>query len=414
MKSGKNLADLINENKSHILRYLIHHEGVSRIELSAATGLQPASITKIIQQLIEQELVVETGLSDGSKGRRSISLSFNYRKYSVIAIKLNWSRLKIDLMDFKGNSQEELFSIQFPSLYFERMDEIVSLIAQKVNEIHSRHDNIVAVGVASFGPLLYESGDILFEPQNTQEHRNEEHCYSYPLLSRLRSQIQIPVFVELEAVAGALAYWWFQTNCNPTQKLMHIFAGEGIGGGLIINGHRLSDFLDNAFEFGHIIINANGDKCSSGCTGCLQTYCSFTSLVHHAQTRLNDYPESILFSRRDVLTVYELIDAMNAGDDCAIDTIMDWGFYLGCGIASILPLFAPDIVVISDVMIRCGDPLLNAIERSIQMHKHYAYKTPKLIFAEPDNDLILLGAATVAIDKVLSSPGKYFASTVSV
>ena len=55
-------------------------------------------------------------------------------------------------------------------------------------------------------------------------------------------------------------------------------------------------------------------------------------------------------------------------------------------------------------------PLLNAIERSIHLHKHYAYKTPKLIFAEPDNDLILLGAATIAIDKVLSNPGKYFPS----
>lgn len=96
MKSGKNLADLTNENKAHILRYLIHHEGISRIELSAATGLRPASITKIIQQLIEQELVTETGLSEGSKGRRSISLSFNYKKYSVLAIKLNWSRLKIE------------------------------------------------------------------------------------------------------------------------------------------------------------------------------------------------------------------------------------------------------------------------------------------------------------------------------
>ena len=64
MKSGKNLADLTNENKAHILRYLIHHEGISRIELSAATGLRPASITKIIQQLIEQELVTETGLSE--------------------------------------------------------------------------------------------------------------------------------------------------------------------------------------------------------------------------------------------------------------------------------------------------------------------------------------------------------------
>lgn len=410
MKSGKNLADLTNENKAHILRYLIHHEGISRIELSAATGLRPASITKIIQQLIEQELVTETGLSEGSKGRRSISLSFNYKKYSVLAIKLNWSRLKIDLMDFKGNSQEELYSINFPPLCIERMDEITSLIAQKVNEICSRHNNILAAGVACFGPLLYENGDVLFEPGNTESHRDGDCCYSYPLLNRLRAQIQIPLFVELEAVAGALAYWWFRTNCDPTQKMMHIFAGEGIGGGFIINGRRLSDFLDNAFEFGHIIINANGDKCTGGCIGCLQTYCSFTSLVRRTQARLSNYPKSTLSSRQDTLTAYELIDAMNAGDDCATDAIMDWGFYLGCGIASILPLFTPDIVVISDIMVRCGTPLLNAIERSIHLHKHYAYKIPKLIFAEPDNDLILLGAATIAIDKVLSNPGKYFPS----
>ena len=68
MKSGKNLNDLLNENKAQILRYLIHHRGCSRTELSEAVGLKPASITKIVQQLLEDNLVVETGLSEGLRG----------------------------------------------------------------------------------------------------------------------------------------------------------------------------------------------------------------------------------------------------------------------------------------------------------------------------------------------------------
>ena len=68
-------------------------------------------------------------------------------------------------MDFKGNSQEELYSINFPPLCIERMDEITSLIAQKVNEICSRHNNILAAGVACFGALLYENGMCCLNPE---------------------------------------------------------------------------------------------------------------------------------------------------------------------------------------------------------------------------------------------------------
>ena len=115
-------------------------------------------------------------------------------------------------------------------------------------------------------------------------------------------------------------------------------------------------------------------------------------------------------SQKDTFTIYDLLDATHMGDAFAISMLEDWGRYLGCGIASILPLFSPDIIIISDIMIGGGQCLLEAIEHSMHFYQHCCYRSPKLIFADPQDDLVLLGAATVAIDKVLSDPNRYFPS----
>lgn len=404
MKPGRNLSDLLNENKSQILRYLIHHKGISRIDLSTAVGLKPASITKIVQQLLDQGLIIETGFSDGAKGRRSISLSFNYSHYYILAIKLNWNRLKIDLLDFQGISQKEEFSMSFDMLTINHMDNIIDLIAEKANSIIEKYSNIIAVGVSSFGPYSYSNGSIVFMDQKTNAPK------SYPFKQTLQRKLPLPVFVELDAIAGALSYWWFRFNCDLSQRLMHIFAGEGIGGGFVINGQPLSHFLGNAFEFGHIIIDMNGEQCKYGCTGCLETFCDLPSFLNHIREVLPAHPDSLLTTQKDTFTIYDLLDATHMGDAFAISMLEDWGRYLGCGIASILPLFSPDIIIISDIMVGGGQCLLEAIEHSMHFYQHCCYRSPKLIFADPQDDLVLLGAATVAIDKVLSDPNRYFPS----
>ena len=401
MKSGKNLNDLLNENKAQILRYLIHHRGCSRTELSEAVGLKPASITKIVQQLLEDNLVVETGLSEGAKGRRSISLSFNYSDFYVIAIKISWERLKIDLLDFAGISRNELISLTIEHLTYHSMDALISLIAEKVAEICRRHPHIIAVGVATVGPYVCNEGSILFS-----EPRADEKT-AYPLLKKLQEKISLPVFADQDAAAGALGYWWFRTSCNPHTRLMHIFAAEGVGGNFVLNGHPLSDFLSHAFEFGHIIINLHGEQCSNGCIGCLETYCSFPSFIRRTRERLSHFPDSLLQAKKDTFTIYDIISAMKAKDPLALAMVEDWGHSLGCGIASILPLFFPDVVVVSDIMTSCGDVLLDAIQSSLRHYKHGCYEEPKLIFTNPQDDLVLLGAATVAIDKVVSNPSRY-------
>ena len=111
-------------------------------------------------------------------------------------------------MDFKGNSQEELYSINFPPLCIERMDEITSLIAQKVNEICCRHNNILAAGVACFGPLLYENGDVLFEPVNTESHRDEASVLAMMLSSGFpleQALEMVPLVLPDAEAAGEIA-----------------------------------------------------------------------------------------------------------------------------------------------------------------------------------------------------------------
>ena len=102
-KTGRNLADLMDSNRSEILGYVLRHEGCTRADLSNITGLTPASITKILHSLIDADIVHESVIHPSRRGRRSIGLSFNYGKYKLLAVKLAWTSVDMQVYDFGGS-----------------------------------------------------------------------------------------------------------------------------------------------------------------------------------------------------------------------------------------------------------------------------------------------------------------------
>lgn len=399
-KIGKNLDDLLDINRAQVLDYLSMHEGCSRMALAKATGLKSASITKIVRSLIESGLVFETGLTAGAKGRRSIGLSLNYEKHYVIGVKLSWERLILRVFDLHGNAQSEPINYTFDFIRPENASTIVGLIADTIQLLKNRFPNIAAAGIAVPGPYHRGDGSLYIKGSPG------DAPVLYPLRNELTARVPLPTFIDHDANAGAVGYWRFKTNRDPKMVLLHLLASEGIGGGVVAKGQIFTGRRNRSAEIGHIVVDFDGRQCCCGSRGCLDAYTSSVSVEQRARELAGDFPASEL-ARAGHFSVGRIFQALRNGDELALFLIREVGEYMGRGFASLIPVFDPDLIVISDIMASGGDVLLESITRSVEERLSKFYKKPDIVLANPDEDLVLHGATAVAIEHLLDKPTEY-------
>ena len=401
IKNGKNLDDLQDLNRAFIIRYLAMHEGCSRTDVARAAGLRQASITKIMHALMEGGVAVETGFTEGLKGRRSIGLALNYSRNLVLGLKISWERLVVGVFDLKGRVHGEAFSSPIDGrLRYASADAAVDTIIRVVADLRRRHPGIIAMGAAVPGPF-HRAGGSVYLPAPGAENN---HRY-YPFLEKLREAIDLPIVMDHDANAGGLAYWWFRGNCDTRMALLYLLASEGVGGGVVAKGQIFTGQRGHSAEIGHIIIDAGGRDCVCGGRGCLDAYASSLAVERRALDLLPSYPHSSL-ADRERIGIDAVFAAMRQGDELAVRLVRDAGNSMGHGLASLIPVFDPDLVVVGDLMAGGGDLLLEGINESVDRLLSPFYRKPRIVLTDPEDDLVLLGSATIAIDHVFNNPTK--------
>jgi len=275
VKKGKNLADLLDSNRSEVLYYLMDHSGCSRTDLGAATGLTLASITKIIHSLLDAGIIYETDFIEGKKGRRSIGLSFCYDKFKVLAVNLFWNRLEMQACDFHGNFYGELVSIPFLYISNRNIEEVVETAGRYIQDFCRIYPDIVSIGVSVPGPYFRNTGCIMVPPF---EKDPAKRSY-YPLKEKLSQFTHLPIFLEHDADTGALAYWWFRTDRSSDLVIMNFLTDTGVGVGLTDGRNIYAGSSSCSSESGHITVDYHGRPCPyCGSNGCLNAYCSGRAL----------------------------------------------------------------------------------------------------------------------------------------
>lgn len=401
-KTGKNLTDLQDLNRSQIMHYLSLHRGCSRAELGEATGLTLASITKIVRSLIEFGAVYETGFAEGKKGRRSVGLSLCYDKYKILAVRLSWLSLELSVFDFLGETYGDMISIPFKRVSMGSMPAVEDMLVEQVQLLCEQYPEICAVGVATIGPYYKEAGSILLPPYS----KNVDERNFYPLKENLTRRLSLPVFMEHDADLGALGYWRFHTDCSQKQVIMNLLVGDGIGVGIVDSGEIYAGTSNCSSEMGHITLNYKGRRCNCGSRGCMNAYCSAEAMVDMALEQLPDYPESMLHQYPE-LNINTIFHCMNEGDALSQRVVADEGSYLGHGIISLLHVFDPDLIIISGSIAAAGEILLENIDKSMEDRLSGFIKPPQILLSSSTTDLMLKGAAAFAMEHLLNEPTRY-------
>lgn len=329
-------------NRNLILESIINAGSVSRAKLAQITGLTKATVSTIVAELIDQELVLEIGSDNTSLGRKPILLTFNPSCGHVISVDLNTTTISVLISDLRGmhcslTLHEHTISNEtiLPYLY-EILRDTVATISD------SKH-GVIGICIGIHGTVF--NNNILFSPYAPYE--------GLPFQSYLQDLLEIPVFLENEANLSVIGE---QTFCYNVPNLIGISVHSGIGVGIIINQDLYKGHNGNAGEFGHTIVERGGRLCPCGNRGCLEQYASERIILQQYRD-FYDLPS---------ISLDAFLDAYTKNDTCAISLIDDFISYMAITINNLLATFNPNMIVINSSFIINIPSLLAKLQERLQ------------------------------------------------
>ena len=237
---------------------------------------------------------------------------------------------------------------------------IDTVIAETIAHTGAKRDDMIGVGVGAPGPLDRERGIVITTPNLGWTN--------FPLRDVIAERTRLPVRIDNDANCATLGEWWLGA-AKGANNVIGMTIGTGIGGGIILGGRLYHGSADMAGEIGHATIDITGRRCKCGNYGCLEAYASGPSIADRAREALSG-DDSLMVrmaggdpARITAATVYE---AAKRGDDTALDVVRETSRFLGAGVANLLNIFNPDVVVIAGGVTQAGETLFAPLRREVR------------------------------------------------
>lgn len=261
---------LRKKNRQKILNCIRLYHPISRTEIVKKVKLSKATVTRIVEELISQEIVEEIGIGDSSSGRKPVYLKIKSNAYVCVGVNISPKKVRVSIVDLEQNilerkafdmkdqTQSDEFS-EFTNQLGNTVDEL--LILQKVSS-----QRVLGIGIGV--PLLFYEGSSKEEKKNVFSLKEQQKLKQY-----LQERFNLPVFIDKNPNTRLLGEYWygFAKECK---NFMYIACGEGIGLGILLEGQVIRGNNKIAGELGHLKVYPNGELCNCGQEGCLEAYSS--------------------------------------------------------------------------------------------------------------------------------------------
>jgi glucokinase len=307
----------------------------------------------------------------------------------VIAADLGGTNLRAAAVDAGGRIHEH---VKVSTPRGDRAEEVVRAIVTAARECESRSTErgarIRALSVVVPGTVQAETGTVTKAP-------NVPCLDGFRLGAALTSELHWPAILENDANAAAVGEMW-QGAGRGSRTIICVTLGTGVGGGLILDGRLWRGIDGSAGEIGHITVEPFGGPCGCGNRGCLEVYASATGVVRMARELRPRYPQSPLHTAEN-LTAETIYRNGLAGDELALEVFRRMGVYLGIGMASLINVLNPELIVIGGGVAAGWELFMGHTREQIAER---AFPIParraQLVRAECGDNAGLLGAAYIA------------------
>jgi len=380
--------------KKKIINNLYFSKMLSCAEISSKIEKSLSLTTKILNELVKERYVVEIGHAPSSGGRRPQMYSLRADFMYTVAVAMDQYVTRLAVMDMNSN---RVGSTTLMELNLAKDPDALQHLSQKINQVITdsgiEKSKIVGIGICMPGFI------------NAKEGINYSFLSGSGSISEyIASKTGIPVFIDNDSSMIALAELKFGV-ASRSKNVMVINVGWGIGLGLVLNNALFRGEDGFAGEFSHIPLFQNGKLCSCGKSGCLETEASLYAVIDKALTGLSAGRASVL--NRDSLAEEAPEDAANTifqaagrGDRFAVELLSEAGYNIGRGIAILIHLLNPGIVVLSGRGSVAGKILQAPIQQALNEHciPRLAANT-EIMISDIGQDAELIGSAALVMEK---------------
>lgn len=392
--------------KNQILKKYLHEKKIINIlykggpksnkQISNYINLSPPTITRLLNNLISEGLVKDFGMGDSDGGRKPNIYGINPDSRYILGIDIGRNIRRFALLNFHNEFVTELVCLPGK---LENDPETVNHVYHQslkiIKEAGIDYNKIMGIGIVMPGLI------------NTRTGRS----YSYlnytdkPVSQLFEEKFKLPVFTENDSNLMALGEHAFGL-AKGKENVLCLTLVSGVGMGLILNGKLYSGKSGFAGEFGHIIIEENGLLCKCGKKGCLETLASEEALVRMAKEGLEKGCTSIITDIADNklanITPEVILKAAGKEDHFAIEILSKVGHYLGKGIATLIHLYNPEMIIIGGKMAKAGQYLTDSIKQTLNIRTiSQIREDTKIVTSELGEKASVLGATSLAMQRIL-------------
>ncbi|MEV8213843.1 ROK family transcriptional regulator [Leifsonia sp. NPDC077715] len=398
MSAARRLGPSSANTRSAILDMVRSGGTVTRTELAERSGLTATSITRIVKSLIEDGLVIETGFSESTGGKRSSLLELNANARYAVGLSLDAGRLTYVVTDLSGNVIGRLVSPGIEQA--DPMEDVVRIareLGQLLVQLDIQPESVVGVGVAGAGLDLGAGAERLSITSTEWE--------SFALNKALEPKIGLPVVRDNDAACAALGQYW-AGRIPATQDFATLYLSNGFGLGLMVGGSVARGASSNVGEIGHMVIDIDGPQCWCGARGCLEMLAAPRAVVAQAledadlaaQLGLTGDPQRF---RGDFEAIAR---AAAQGETRSCELIKRSARYVAAAVLSIVNVLDLDRIVLAGPgFADAGAIYVREIREYVAQFARTRGIHPVLIeLADPGLDAAAGGAATLALQHALT------------
>ena len=368
--------EIRNINSGLVLRTIEKNDSISRADVGKIVGLTPPTISAIVKDLIERDIVQEIGKGASSGGKKPIMLKINSKAAYMIAVDLGGENgIRVALMDLSYHIIKEKYGPKIESLNDKKFKNALSVILTDfIREMNIPRGKILGICIGVPGIVDFKSKKIIAAP-----------CLNWEISLEDLDLIEIGISITIENDVNLMALG--EKTKGIAQKIKNfVFVGErtGIGAGIIINRKLYEGANNAAGEVGYLFIDPRYASKSIRDYGCLEKLASYKVIVEKARKKLG----------KDI-KVIEIFKMVAEGDSFALNIVRETLKYLAYGIANISCVLDPELVIIGGGISILPPRFLE--EMKINIRKIIPF-VPKMEFSKLGEDGVLIGAAVMVLE----------------
>lgn len=371
-------------NRQIVLNFIREKEPISRAEISHETALQRSTVSLIVDELKTRGLIYEIeGESTG--GRPPTLLRLRAAASLAIGIDIGTAHTTVAVADLAGRivDREKFETDPDVRATFRK-------ITASIQKFIKVHGDIEGIGVCVPGLVDPETHVALFIPHF--KWRN------WPVASELRKLTGVPVTIDNDANAAALAELWLgRPEIRDVRDFILVLVEEGVGTGIIFDGQVYQGVAGAAGEFGHMTIGKGAPvACAAGSEECWEAFASErATLARYRQRAPNAEPE---------ITFLQLIDKAFAHDEAAVEALLETAYYLGLGIANLTKGLSPEAVILAGDIARAWPLIASELRSTLAANTICSGLPLAPVFASTlGDDTRLLGALSLVLARKFAS-----------